>query len=76
MLTVFICCCRNSEGELKLERRGGATKGLDAINIQERKAFQDGHKLVAIISDAASTGISLQADKRAVNQRRRYVVTA
>ena len=57
-------------GEHKIEKRTGRD-----LNIQEQRAFQDGRKHIAIISAAASTGISLHADRRAKNQqRRRHII--
>ena len=41
----------------------GAGATLEMINVHERGLFLDGVKLVAVISEAASAGISLHADK-------------
>ena len=79
---------RNSKtGKYKYVRRGGPTKqksyGLstpvnaedenDRLNIVEKRLWMDGKKSVAIISDAASTGISLHADSRCKTSHKRRV---
>uniref|UniRef100_A0AC35GBX0 Strawberry notch helicase C domain-containing protein n=1 Tax=Panagrolaimus sp. PS1159 TaxID=55785 RepID=A0AC35GBX0_9BILA len=67
---------RDADGVTSYKRRNdGENVNLDMINIQEKDYFMNGKKFVAIISEAASSGISLHADRRALNKRKRVHIT-
>lgn len=53
--------CRE-DGDVEYElRHAGADVPLELMNMDEKDKFMKGEKLVAVISEAASSGISLQA---------------
>jgi hypothetical protein len=67
---------RRPNGKIIYRARAEDNEGLmDEQNLIEKEAFMNKEKLVAIISDAASAGISLQSDKRRANQLRRVHIT-
>ena len=74
----LVSACAGRKGRLVRQKGGtgvkwearnasGVAEGtmLDLINVHERELFLDGTKLVAVISEAASAGISLHADRSA-----------
>lgn len=66
---------QTEEGQIQYESRSEIDVPLETLNLKEKQRFMDGEKDVAIISEAASSGISLQSDRRARNQRRRVHIT-
>ena len=66
---------RNADGVISFQQRGVEEDEVDQVNIKECARFMKGSKFVAIISDAASTGISLHASNDCLNRRRRVHFT-
>ena len=66
----------DKSGEVRYESRSvGNDATLETLNLHEKDLFMSGTKDVAIISEAASSGISLQADRRVENKKRRVHMT-
>ena len=67
---------RSASGKgVQYQSRNTKDVSQEMVNMHEKQQFMDGAKLTAIISEAASAGISLQADRRAKNRRRRVHLT-
>merc|ERR1719225_1865187 len=64
-----------TSGDVRYESRSEADIPLETLNLAEKDRFMRGEKNVAIISEAASSGISLQADRRVKNRKRRVHMT-
>lgn len=66
---------QSDNGQIVYESRSEQDVPLETLNLTEKSRFMDGEKDIAIISEAASSGISLQSDRRVRNQRRRVHIT-
>ncbi|CAM0902689.1 unnamed protein product [Alopecurus aequalis] len=67
---------RASDGKgVVYQARNAKDISMEMINMHEKQQFMDDQKQIAIISEAGSAGVSLHADRRAKNQRRRVHVT-
>ena len=53
------------DGSVRYQLRTEPDVSIELLNITEKQRFMDGDKDIAVISEAASSGISLQADRRA-----------
>lgn len=63
------------DGQVQYETRTENDVSLEMLNLVEKQRFMNDDKRIAIISEAASSGISLHADRRAKNRCRRVHLT-
>lgn len=63
-------------GRVEYVKRAPDGVAMARVNLWEMDQFQSGVKRIAVISQAASTGISLHASNRDPNQQRRCHITA
>ncbi|CAB0029995.1 unnamed protein product [Trichogramma brassicae] len=66
---------QSENGSIYFESRKESECSLENLNVFEKDEFMRGNKLVAIISEAASSGISLHSDNRSANKRQRVHIT-
>ncbi|EDV95999.1 GH16004 [Drosophila grimshawi] len=66
---------KTEDNRYRYEQRCEAETSMDLVNYMEKQRFMEDTKHVAIISEAASSGISLQSDRRLSTQRRRLHIT-
>ncbi|XP_014237071.1 protein strawberry notch-like isoform X1 [Trichogramma pretiosum] len=66
---------QSENGAIYFESRKESECSLENLNVYEKDEFMNGNKQVAIISEAASSGISLHSDNRAANKRQRVHIT-
>jgi hypothetical protein len=59
----------------KFVPRGDPNAARKDVNILEQRAFMSGKKRVAVLSNAAGTGISLHASNTAANRQKRFHIT-
>ncbi|XP_074602022.1 protein strawberry notch isoform X2 [Brevipalpus obovatus] len=65
----------DNNGSILYESRTENDVPLEILNLTEKQRFMDDEKRIAIISEAASSGISLHSDRRCINKRRRVHIT-
>ena len=63
-------------GKVTYESRASDEVSRNKVNVHEMRQFQGGKKRIAIISRAASTGISLHSSNQEKNQQRRRQIAA